>query len=173
MEENAANSPRGFSRAKSERKVRLLQTEKAQHGEIQRDGLGFVLCGSEGKDGVRARLGTFIWLQSREEGNIPRKQDHFPPEIVSGSETRWRRRRKGADARGPEVSERGGGARLSAREEGGEVGRAAAWAVRLDGPRGGQAGQRGEIGLGWLRGSSPFSFFFLFFLFYFSKPFFK
>jgi len=48
------------------------------------------------------------------------------------------------------------------------VGRAAAWAERLAGSRGGQAGQGGEMGLGCLRGSSPFLFFSFF---YFSKPF--
>ena len=88
---------------------------------------------------MRVRFGAFIWLQCREEGKIPRNRDRFPPEIVSRSEAHWRRRRKGADARGPEVSEsreKGRGEEsarlgwLGLRGGGGGKRWAAPWAVR-------------------------------------------
>jgi len=44
--------------------------------------------------------GCNVARKERSRGN----RDRFPPDIVSSSETHWRRR-KGADARGPEVSE--------------------------------------------------------------------
>ena len=105
---------------------------------------------------MRVRFGAFIWLQCREEGKIPRNRDRFPPEIVSRSEAHWRRRRKGADARGPEVSE--------SREKGrGEESARLGW-LGLRGGGGETLGRtvgrarEGKLGFGW--GPSPFFFLF-------------
>ena len=106
---------------------------------------------------MRARFGAFIWLQCREEGKISRNRDRFPLEIVSGSEAHWRRRRKGTDARGPEVSE--------SREKGmGEESTRLGWlGMRGGGGTLGRAvGRAREVKLGFGWGPSPFSFFFLF-----------
>ena len=119
---------------------------------------------------MRARFGAFIWLQRREEGKIPRKprslsfRSSFPVRNALG------KKKEGADARGPVVSERGGGARLSAREEERSArGSARRLVGRASGPgeeeaRG--AGPRGE------RGGSAGVFFLSFsFVFSFRNPF--
>ena len=118
---------------------------------------------------MRARLGAFIWLQSR-EGKLPRKPRSLSFRSWFPVRTRWGKKKEGADARGPVVSERGKGkgTRLLPWLGRGLLGRGEEELGRAQGEKeGSRPGARGGWASAWIPGA--FSFFLFLFLKHFPK----
>jgi len=143
VEESAANSPKGFSQARSERKSRVAANGEAQHSEIQTRRLGLLgtLKVAKGRCGVGSELYR-AWLCTFWQGNL----EVFGIDSATGLSAEScshtaRGRRKATLTRGPQPSAK----ERREREGSGARGPPGAWWAAV--------GRRGARG--WLATSGP------------------